>query len=194
MTEFRISREYDGKLRRLHRITCAACGRHRWLPKVRLRPKNFCSKLCVAGSRQVRVEVPCGNCRKHTTRTRSKLLNSKSGLYFCSRSCKDTAQSIDGGLAAIQPAHYGSAGGRYNYRNRALRRLPRACARCGYSESSRMLDVHHTDGNRRNGALSNLQVLCVWCHALDTRKVQTHSWAGTLGDAGRAGALPCKQS
>ena len=34
-----------------------------------------------------------------------------------------------------------------------------------------MLDVHHKDSNRKNGTIENLEVLCVWCHALKTRDV-----------------------
>lgn len=37
-----------------------------------------------------------------------------------------------------------------------------------------MLDVHHIDGNRKNGKADNLEVLCVWCHALETRKDWPH--------------------
>lgn len=32
-----------------------------------------------------------------------------------------------------------------------------------------MLDVHHVDGDRSNGEIANLAVLCVFCHALITR-------------------------
>lgn len=39
-----------------------------------------------------------------------------------------------------------------------------------YESETKMLDVHHRDGNRSNNKLSNLEVLCVWCHALETRK------------------------
>lgn len=38
-----------------------------------------------------------------------------------------------------------------------------------------MLDVDHIDSNRSNAALSNLQILCIWCHALKTRGVEAHS-------------------
>ena len=34
-----------------------------------------------------------------------------------------------------------------------------------------MLDVHHVDGIRQNNHPDNLEVLCVWCHALKTRKI-----------------------
>ena len=32
-----------------------------------------------------------------------------------------------------------------------------------------MLDVHHKDENRSNNKIENLEVLCVWCHAVLTR-------------------------
>ncbi len=34
-----------------------------------------------------------------------------------------------------------------------------------------MLDVDHIDNDRSNNKIANLQILCVWCHALKTRKV-----------------------
>lgn len=43
-----------------------------------------------------------------------------------------------------------------------------------------MLDADHVNGDRSNSKKGNLQVLCVWCHALKTRKVQYHEWAPSL--------------
>lgn len=64
------------------------------------------------------------------------------------------------------------------YRNRALMEYGAYCNLCEYAYDVRMLDVDHIDGNRKNGKLDNLQVLCLWCHALKTRKVNWHKWNG----------------
>lgn len=47
--------------------------------------------------------------------------------------------------------------------------------RCAYDAHEQMLDVHHRDGDRKNNKIENLEVLCVWCHALETRGVPSHS-------------------
>lgn len=75
--------------------------------------------------------------------------------------------SIDGGGPV--PSHYGYGNG--SYRRRAFKLFGAQCAQCAYSKDSRMLDVHHVDGNRKNSSRENLIVLCVWCHVAVTRKV-----------------------
>jgi hypothetical protein len=112
-------------------------------------------------------------CGQTFSRKPSNLI-AKSGLFFCSRKCKEAAQSI-GGIKAIQPGHYGTTNGIYGYRERALRHYGSRCQSCGYEKDVRMLDVDHIDSNRSNAALSNLQILCVWCHALKTRGVGAHN-------------------
>jgi len=65
----------------------------------------------------------------------------------------------------------------YTYRERALRLKGHRCENpnCPMSNigiPTKMLDVHHIDGNRENNRLENLEVLCVWCHAMKTRDIQ----------------------
>ncbi len=64
------------------------------------------------------------------------------------------------------------------YRLRALKEHGSHCAMCGYGLYVDMLDVHHIDGNRKNGNIENLEVLCVHCHSIVTRKVPWHKWDG----------------
>lgn len=68
--------------------------------------------------------------------------------------------------------HY--KGGLITYRKRALRHFGKKCVKCSYDKDERMLDVHHIDGQRGNSDMNNLEVLCVWCHALGTRDVPFH--------------------
>lgn len=84
---------------------------------------------------------------------------------------------LDGGIKAIQPAHYGQRADLENnryYRHKALKHLGAICVKCYYSKFVEMLDVHHLNGDRSDNKLSNLQVLCVWCHALETRGISIH--------------------
>lgn len=49
----------------------------------------------------------------------------------------------------------------------------------GIAVPSELLDVHHVDGNRKHNKIENLEVLCVWCHAIVTRGLVID--IGTLG-------------
>ncbi len=127
----------------------------------------FCSKLCFYNYRKSipklapKHNCQCAYCNKSFYRTRSGQKNSRSGLQFCSRQCKDLAQRI-GGIQAIQPNHYGN--GEYSYRQLALDHLPHKCANCNYDKHIQVLVVHHIDGDRTNNNLSNLKILCRNCH------------------------------
>ena len=171
------SLEYDGYLRRLYPKLCS-CGKVFYAPLSKLSKRKYCSRECGQQARKRRVQVRCENCGTVVTRTPSDLKCSKSGLFFCSRKCKDKAQSM-GGIEAIRPSHYGKGSGAYDYRERALRYYGARCQSCGYDYDPRMLDVDHKDGSRANNDIQNLRVLCVWCHALKTRQVEPHNCPGS---------------
>ncbi len=156
--------EKDGR-RRKNAITveCKRCSKKitSRLDQVR----KYCSRECSSLAQRNRIETPCGYCGKAIQRQVSK--KSKSGLFFCSREHKDWAQRIDTGMKEMQPPHYGD--GKSSYRGRALFHYRPVCEGCKYSEYETMLDVHHIDGDRNNGTIGNLMVLCVFCHALITR-------------------------
>jgi hypothetical protein len=168
-----FSDSYDGISRYLYPRKCQ-CGKLFYLPKHLLQTNRFCSNKCSAKTQQNRVAFTCATCGTQFQRPKSTLRKSKTGHYFCSRVCKDKAQAI-GGIEAMQPAHYGIAVN--NYRIRALRHYGAKCSNCGYDAHSQMLDVDHIDSDHANNALENLQVLCVWCHALKTRGVPFHECA-----------------
>jgi hypothetical protein len=176
--EYILSTEYDGRLRKLYPKTCS-CGKVYCVPRNQLARRKHCSKSCSSLARVRQIDLTCEVCGRTFTRTPSDLKLSKSGLFFCSRACKDQAQSL-GGLSAIQPSHYGKGNGAHDYRERAMRYYGAKCQSCGYDQDHRMLDVDHIDDDRLNNNISNLQVLCVWCHALKTRGVEQHSCPGSL--------------
>jgi hypothetical protein len=124
---------------------------------------RFCSISCSNRFRK-RDPVPnvkCAQCKKPFYLNRSKQRNSKSGLFFCCRQHKDQAQRI-GGIKAIQPNHYGTG-----YRALAWSKLPNKCNRCNYNKYKKILQVHHIDHNHKNNKLSNLEILCPNCHAIE---------------------------
>lgn len=128
--------------------------------------KIFCSLSCASNhNHPVTIKQPnveCAFCKKMFYKNNSKKKNSKSGVYFCSRKCKDEAQKIKNGFTFLHPSHYKD--GNSEYRKRALEELPNKCDICGYDKYVEILQVHHKDRNRSNGSLENLQVLCPNCH------------------------------
>ena len=120
-----------------------------------------CSPKCLSILKGDTKLVKCAHCNKEHYKTNSKLENSKSGLYFCSRECKDTGQTY---IEAIQPDHYGSGA---NYRDRALKYYGAVCNRCSYDTNVAAIVVHHKDHNRQHNDLENLEVLCANCHAIE---------------------------
>ena len=170
MLTYKISTCYDGKRRKLYRKLCLICHKAVWVPKHLLKIRRYCSSFCQHADAIKRKSVYCSWCKKTVERTLSKL-KSKHGYIFCSRECKEQAQSL-GGLPGMQPGHYKT--GMFSYRAKAFFHYGKKCRRCGYDKYEQMLDVDHKDSNRNNNKLENLEVLCVWCHALKTRKVPFH--------------------
>lgn len=146
------------------RVNCNVCSKEFYVKPNQLK-KGFgktCSRKCSGISKRTRVVISCSLCRKEFERRPDRLHERN----YCSRICKEKDQCIGGPLAL---PHY-KDGARF-YRERAFRQYGKKCRFCGYDEDERMLDVHHIDGNREHNYFSNLEVLCVWCHALYTRKV-----------------------
>jgi len=69
--------------------------------------------------------------------------------------------------------HPNYAEGSKSYRKRAFRYYGKNCENpecpIGIPIPEEMLDVDHIDSNRERNCKENLQVLCVWCHAVKTR-------------------------
>lgn len=149
------------------KVQCDHCGNSRTTQKRQLvdyQGLHWCSPQCMSIIKGQAREVTCDHCGSVFIKSLSKIKNSKSGKLFCSRSCKDRAQSY---MTEIQPGHYGT--GSENYRIKALNNLPNFCNRCGYSLSIKALDVHHRDRDRNNNSIENLEILCCNCHALEHR-------------------------
>lgn len=131
---------------------------------------KFCSLKCSAvfnGRKRAATKksnVTCANCSKEFYKSASKLKKSKSGLFFCSRACKDSAQRLDG-LKELHLPHYGN--GKSSYRIIAFRLLPNKCSTCGYDKHPEVLQVHHKDRNRENNSIENLEILCPTCHEVE---------------------------
>ncbi len=156
-----IKKDSENRNRIFLKIKCDYCGniffRQKRFYKF-LNEKQFCSPTCKGLYNETIIKITCAHCKKEFTRSVNKLKNSKSGIYFCCRACKDKAQSY---IKEIQPNHYGT--GESNYRSKALNNLPNKCDICGISDKD-VLIVHHRDKNRDNNSIKNLQILCANCH------------------------------
>ena len=155
---------------------CDQCGSefHARSWDIENKGRRFCSRACVIDSRRInkvpRMSLFCAQCGVTFERSESQVERAKerhkSNLAFCSRRCKDIAQRI-GGLEEIKPDHYGTEYPTSRYRVYALRHNPAKCATCGWDAHPEVLRIHHSDRDRTNNALSNLEVLCPTCHEVD---------------------------
>jgi len=145
---------------------CEVCQKEYTASKHALPKRRACSVDCGHKLRNKHITVTCAQCSTPFSIRARRLKLSKSGLVFCSRLCKERASSYGG--------HLERGTGKYSYRERALSEYGSSCNSCGYDTDARMLDVDHVDSDRGNNKISNLRVLCVWCHALKTRQVRSH--------------------
>lgn len=157
--------EKSGRRHKGTLVSCEVCGTE--FPSRIDQVRRFCSVKCRSLGQRDRIILTCAYCSKEFERSPNKKTKSKWGKFFCCREHKDLGQRIENGIKEIHPPHYGN--GYTEYRKRALWEHGNKCAGCGYNQLEGMLDVHHIDTNRKNGTLSNLIVLCVFCHALITR-------------------------
>lgn len=151
----------SGRKRRGIERICPVCGKA-FITRVD-QPFETCGKECrwKLRSQKGSKTVICAWCKKECVKLKSKLKGSKSGLYFCCRSCKDQAQRL-GGIKEIMPPHYGTAeetGYRSKFSTNEL-----YCRRCGYKEFTCGVDVHHIDKDHSNVEKENLIPLCSPCH------------------------------
>lgn len=144
---------------------CLNCGEKFMAVKTEVKRGNgkFCSRSCSSQHRADHLEkhppnVSCANCGKEFYRTVSQVKKSKSGLFFCGRTCKDRSQRI-GGIKEIMPDHYGQ--GASHYRNICKAHHDMICVVCG---EDKIVAVHHYDKNHDNDDPKNLVPLCPTHH------------------------------
>ena len=153
--------------------TCTQCKQifQALIKDVKRGRAKFCNLQCFGKYRTENVvpkepNVECAWCKKAFRKPPFKQTLSKSGLFFCTRRCKDTAQGLNG-LKELHLPHYGNASPDRYYRRKAFSVKPKICERCTYQENEAAIIVHHKDRNRMNDDMSNLEVLCCNCHAIE---------------------------
>ena len=157
---------------RRHVLTsCINCKKELWRRPSHLGRVSFCSQGCRKEYRPRTQMVNCSNCNKEFFKREGSIKRSRSGRHFCSRSCSTAYNNS----FRTRSNHYNWNGGA-SYRERALNHYEHRChnencplTKAGVEIDVRMIDVDHIDNNRSNNDIENLQLLCVWCHAVKTR-------------------------
>lgn len=150
---------------------CARCKKLMLSPshqqRFRLRHdlKVYCSDQCRLEARKTGRFLHCHTCQKQIWKAPSQEKGNKS---FCSRNCSAVATN----KKRRGPLHPNYKHGRgIKYRAEALQHYGAACEVCGYSVNSRLIEVHHIDGDHSNWQMPNLMPMCVWHHVAITRRL-----------------------
>lgn len=145
-------------------IPCVVCKKEFYAKPFHQRKgwAKCCSSMCRDIRRRKRNEVLCFHCGKKIEKTPGELKKSKSGKYFCNKSCQTKwRNSLFSG-----EAHSNWKGGLFTYRNILEKSgILKKCKRCR-CDDIRVLAVHHIDQNRMNNGVENLVWLCHNCHHL----------------------------
>lgn len=136
---------------------------------------KYCTLTCFYKRKRPKKQPnsKCHMCSKLFYRSPSSL-NTKTGYVFCSRVCKEEAQTIKAGNLFKIP-HYGTEN--KNYRKIAFDTFLNQCNRCGYNKYPEVLVVHHVDRNRSNNNSKNLEILCPTCHMEEHYESKDGLWA-----------------
>ena len=122
----------------------------------------YCSQTCNHQSQKNGKLYTCTTCGEAVYRSIKYQLRSKSGKFFCSKSC----QAVWRNIVFSGEGHPNWKSGESVYRGILKRaKVPQSCAKC-HSQDTRILAVHHKDKNRQNNTVANLVWLCHNCHHL----------------------------
>ncbi len=145
-------------------VVCKQCG-----SDVKTKPSHlalgfgkYCSRTCGNEAARKGKNVRCFTCGKETYKPPKQLSRSKSGKFFCSKSCQTHWRN----KVYIGEKHSNYVNGGTSYRATMTRSgAKEECFRCKVNDT-RILAVHHIDRNRSNNSIENLMYLCHNCHHL----------------------------
>jgi len=145
-------------------IKCKLCSKEFYAKPSHLKLGwgKYCSRDCSSIAQRKGSYVKCEICGKEVWKIPKDINRSKSGKFFCSKSCQTKWRNVE----YSGENHPFWQGGEHIYRNKMLKceGKPR-CKLCKMNDL-RVLVVHHKDYNRRNSDISNLVWLCRNCHHL----------------------------
>lgn len=146
-------------------VKCGICKKEFYVKPSHLKRGDgkYCSIVCSVVARRRGKFVKCFICNKKVWKMPRHLKNSKSGKYFCNKSCQTVWRNS---IVYVGPNHPNWKGGNFIYRELLFKSGgEKICKRCG-NKDFRLLTVHHIDKNHKNNKLNNLAWLCYNCHAL----------------------------
>jgi len=143
---------------------CEKCGKlfHSKPSHIKKGWGKYCSSKCQYESAKTGKSEKCYVCGEVIYRALNRASNSKSGKFFCGKSCQTKWRNKEySGLRSLLWKD-----GHATYRDKMLNSgIPRICMLCK-EEDIRILAVHHIDQNRKNYKVENLAWLCHNCHHL----------------------------
>lgn len=145
-------------------VRCKSCSNAFYAKPSSLKEGNgkYCSLACYKDARPKGKEVPCDICGKLSYKQKRDLGRSKSGKFFCGKSCQTRWRN----QLYVGDKHKNFTTGESSYRAVMERaHILKACRLCK-TQDFRVLAVHHIDKNRRNNSPENLAWLCHNCHFL----------------------------
>jgi hypothetical protein len=123
---------------------------------------KYCSNDCKSLSFRRGNTFQCQSCGKKIYKSLKDQSRSKSGNFFCNKSCQAHWRN----RLFSGSRHNNWKNGEHSYRESLKRaNIKQQCVKCRTSDD-RILAVHHKDKNRQNNDLSNLIWLCHNCHFL----------------------------
>lgn len=156
---------FDRVIKKMPILNCKICNSNLYVKPSHLKRGygKYCSKECASLGRRKGKYINCEICKKEVWKMPKALAHSKSGKYFCSKSCQTHWRNT----TYVGPRHGNWKDGRsIHYRNFLIKsNILKICKRCEI-EDFRLLSVHHIDENRKNNNIKNLVWLCYNCHFL----------------------------
>ena len=151
------SRECGGIYRRkpLIKSICHHCNIEFISKRTPTKSQKFCSHRCAANDKINKIDRTCAECKSVFQVTPYRIKSGKNRGTYCSRKCL----LINWNRNSIKNQKAGS------YRRNAWKIYGKFCHDCNITDE-RILVIHHIDGNRKNGNLSNLVPVCHNCHAI----------------------------
>ena len=145
-------------------VLCKTCNKQFYAKPsfLKLGFSVYCSRSCFHSSLIKAEEYECFTCGSVVLRTATKAARSKSGKFFCTKSCQTKWRNrVFSGERHANWVHgmaaYQSVLGRHG--------IKKECWRCK-SDDPRIMVIHHIDRNRRNSDVKNLLWMCHNCHFL----------------------------